>query len=96
MMFSKTKTQSSAVVKDTENLSVTLTLSSQAAQDIVSVLKNLANVLNIPPPASYKITERIPTPNKINPFGDKSENNVEESTSAFTKFFTISIDWILI
>lgn len=65
-------------LRDSGNLSVTLTLSSEAAQDIVGVLKNLATVLNIPPPSSYKITDRIPSPNKINPFGSKFHEDVEE------------------
>lgn len=78
MLYMKSKSSSSSSLKSTDNMSITLTLNSQAAQDIVGVLKNLANVLNIAPPASYKITDRAPTPNKINPFGDKFSENVEE------------------
>lgn len=79
-MPSSAKSRHSPTVplRDSGNLSVTLTLSSEAAQDIVGVLKNLATVLNIPPPASYKITDRIPSPNKINPFGNKFHEDVEE------------------
>lgn len=70
-------------LRDSGNLSVTLTLSSEAAQDIVGVLKNLATVLNIPPPASYKITDRIPSPNKINPFGNKYNDDLEEGNQIY-------------
>lgn len=78
MLIVKTKS-SSGSPKDMGNMSVTLTLNSQAAQDIVGVLKNLANVLNIAPPASYRITDRAPSPNKINPFGDKF-GDIEEGS----------------
>lgn len=76
-------------LRDSGNLSVTLTLSSEAAKDIVGVLKNLATVLNIAPPASYKITERIP-PNKINPFGNKFSEDIEGgNTFSLKLMFTV-------
>lgn len=74
----KSRNQPGIPLKDKANLSVTLTFSSRAAQDIVGVLKNLATVLNIAPPVSYKISDRIPTPNKINPFGNKINDDIEE------------------
>lgn len=44
------------------NVTVTLTLNSQAADDIMGVLKDLANILNIAPPNGYQIIERTTTP----------------------------------
>ncbi|KAL0271383.1 UNVERIFIED_CONTAM: hypothetical protein PYX00_008487 [Menopon gallinae] len=58
--FRKTTSQ----VKD-GNVTITLTLNSDAAQDILGVLKDLANILHIPPPTSYQIVERTATPPSI-------------------------------
>lgn len=58
--FRKTATQ----VKD-GNVTITLTLNSDAAQDILGVLKDLANILHIPPPTTYQIVERTATPPSI-------------------------------
>lgn len=44
------------------NVTVTLTLTSSAAEDIMGVLKSLANILNIPAPTGYQIVERTTTP----------------------------------
>lgn len=44
------------------NVKVTLTLTSKAAEDIMGVLKSLANILNIPAPTAYQIVERTTTP----------------------------------
>lgn len=51
-----------APLKDTSNVTVTLTLSSTAAEDIMGVLRDLANILEIPPPMAYQIVERTTTP----------------------------------
>lgn len=56
--------KSTIPVKD-GNVTVTLTLNSDAAQDILSVLKDLANILHIPAPTSYQIIERTTTPPSI-------------------------------
>ncbi|KAF6206910.1 hypothetical protein GE061_018146 [Apolygus lucorum] len=48
--------------KHCDNVTVTLTLNSQAADDVLSVLRNLANVLRIPVPVHYSITERMSKP----------------------------------
>lgn len=48
--------------KKDSNITVTLTLTSSAAEDIMGVLKNLANILNISPPSNYEIVERTTTP----------------------------------
>ncbi|XP_031333016.1 histone-lysine N-methyltransferase 2C-like isoform X3 [Photinus pyralis] len=49
-------------LKDSGNVTVTLTLTSSAAEDIMGVLRDLANILHIPPPTSYQIVERTSTP----------------------------------
>ncbi|XP_024945171.1 histone-lysine N-methyltransferase 2C isoform X3 [Cephus cinctus] len=49
-------------LRDNGNVTVTLTLNSQAADDIMGVLKDLANILNIAPPTGYQIVERTTTP----------------------------------
>lgn len=49
-------------LKDSSNVTVTLTLTSSAAEDIIGVLRDLANILEIAPPMSYQIVERTTTP----------------------------------
>lgn len=49
-------------VKDYGNVTVTLTLTSSAAENIMGVLRDLANILHIPAPTSYQIVERTTTP----------------------------------
>ncbi|XP_063990116.1 histone-lysine N-methyltransferase 2C-like isoform X3 [Diachasmimorpha longicaudata] len=49
-------------LRDNGNVTVTLTLNSQAADDIMGVLKDLANILNISAPNGYQIVERTTTP----------------------------------
>lgn len=49
-------------VKDKNNVTITLTLTSSAADDILTVLQDLANILHIPAPTSYQIVERTTTP----------------------------------
>uniref|UniRef100_A0A4D5RBJ9 Putative histone-lysine n-methyltransferase 2c n=1 Tax=Ixodes scapularis TaxID=6945 RepID=A0A4D5RBJ9_IXOSC len=51
-----------APLRDSANVSVTLTLSSEAATDIRGVLCSLAKLLQIEPPSSYDIVERTSTP----------------------------------
>ena len=53
---------SPATLTENGNVTVTLTLNSQAADDIMGVLKDLANILNIAPPTGYQIIERTTTP----------------------------------
>ncbi|XP_068205977.1 histone-lysine N-methyltransferase 2C-like isoform X15 [Palaemon carinicauda] len=50
-------------LKDKGNVTVTLTLSSQAGDDVSGVLRSLANLLNIPPPTSYQMTDQFEAPN---------------------------------
>lgn len=47
---------------NSNNVTVTLTLTSSAAENIMGVLKSLANILNIPAPTAYQIVERTTTP----------------------------------
>lgn len=49
-------------MKDGGNVTVTLTLTSSAAENIMGVLRDLANILHIPAPTSYQIVERTTTP----------------------------------
>lgn len=49
-------------LKDKNNVTITLTLTSSAADDILTVLQDLANILHIQPPTSYEIVERTTTP----------------------------------
>ena len=49
-------------LRENGNVTVTVTLNSQAADDIMGVLKDLANILNIAPPTGYQIVERTTTP----------------------------------
>ncbi|CAG7629500.1 unnamed protein product [Allacma fusca] len=60
----KARQSSGAVspLKDSGNVTVTLTLSSNAAEDIGGVLRNLANVLSISAPQIYQVVERTITP----------------------------------
>lgn len=51
-----------APLKDNGNVTVTLTLTSSAAEDIMGVLRDLANILHIPAPKTYQIVERAGTP----------------------------------
>lgn len=48
--------------KDKNNVTITLTLTSSAADDIMTVLQDLANILHIPAPTCYQIVERTTTP----------------------------------
>jgi len=61
---------------------VTLTLNSQAADDIMGVLKDLANILNITPPTGYQIVERTTTPpsQKLGLYRTKGKDGKEGST----------------
>lgn len=58
----KSRFPSTTPLKDSGNVTVTLTLTSSAAEDIMGVLRDLANILHIPAPTSYQIVERTSTP----------------------------------
>lgn len=58
----KNRSSPSVPLKESGNVTVTLTLTSSAADDVLGVLRNLANVLRIPPPTNYHVSERTSTP----------------------------------
>lgn len=58
----KSEPKPTTPVKDGGNVTVTLTLTSSAAENIMGVLRDLANILHIPAPTSYQIVERTTTP----------------------------------
>lgn len=62
-----------------ENVTVTLTLTSGAAEDILGVLKELAGILHIPPPTAYQIIERTATPpsHKLGLYRSKGKDGKE-------------------
>lgn len=62
-----------------ENVTVTLTLTSGAAEDILGVLKELAGILHIPPPTAYQIVERTATPpsHKLGLYRSKGKDGKE-------------------
>ncbi|XP_023312429.1 histone-lysine N-methyltransferase 2C isoform X6 [Anoplophora glabripennis] len=62
LIKSKPDSKPTTPVKDSGNVTVTLTLTSSAAEDIMGVLRDLANILHIPAPTSYQIVERTSTP----------------------------------
>lgn len=49
-------------LRESGNVSVTLTLTSEAAGDIQGLLCSLAKLLQVEPPSSYDIIERTTTP----------------------------------
>ncbi|EAA05242.4 AGAP011192-PA [Anopheles gambiae str. PEST] len=66
-------------LKDTSNVTVTLTLTSSAVDDIFGVLRDLANMLEIPPPTTYQIVERTvsPTSQKLGLYRTKGRDGKE-------------------
>lgn len=76
----KTKIEDSpGSTESNENVTVTLTLTSGAAEDILGVLKELAGILHIPPPTSYQIIERTATPpsHKLGLYRSKGKDGKE-------------------
>ncbi|XP_052740662.1 histone-lysine N-methyltransferase 2C isoform X2 [Bicyclus anynana] len=76
----KTKLEDSpSSTESNENVTVTLTLTSGAAEDILGVLKELAGILHIPPPTSYQIIERTATPpsHKLGLYRSKGKDGKE-------------------
>nr|XP_034830079.1 uncharacterized protein LOC117987231 [Maniola hyperantus] len=76
----KTKMEDSPnSTESNENVTVTLTLTSGAAEDILGVLKELAGILHIPPPTSYQIIERTATPpsHKLGLYRSKGKDGKE-------------------
>ncbi|KAK7078606.1 Lysine Methyltransferase 2D [Halocaridina rubra] len=65
-------------LKDKGNVTVTLTLSSQAGDDVSGVLRSLANLLNIPPPTSYQLTDQFEAPNLPRMYRHKHQKDGKE------------------
>lgn len=65
--------------KETDSIKVTLTLTSSAAEDIVGVLRDLANILQIPPPTSYQIVDKTTSPSgqKLGMYRTKGKDGKE-------------------
>lgn len=65
-------------LKDSANLSVTITISDTSAENICGVLIDLANVLNIAAPTSYQILDRSNTsPSKLGLYQSRSKDGKE-------------------
>lgn len=65
-------------LKDSANLSVTITISDTSAENICGVLIDLANVLNIAAPTSYQIVDRTgAAPPKLGLYRCKSKDGKE-------------------
>lgn len=82
----KSKLNATAPLKESGNVTVTLTLTSSVAEDIMGVLRDLANILHIPPPTSYQIVERTSTPpsQKLGLYRTKSKDGKEGGKNKFT------------
>lgn len=68
--------------ENAENVTVTLTLTSGAAEDILGVLRKLAGILHIPPPTAYQIVERTATPpsHRLGLYRSKGKDGKEGTT----------------
>ena len=82
------------------DVTVTLTLSSQASDDVLSVLRNLANVLRIPVPVNYSVTERsLSQPSqKLGLYRVKGKDGKEGGKFVFDNlfFFDLVLEKIMI
>lgn len=68
-------------LKDSANLSVTITISDTSAENICGVLIDLANVLNIAAPTSYQIVDRSNTsPSKLGLYQSRSKDGKESAS----------------
>lgn len=91
-MKSKPDSKPTTPVKDSGNVTVTLTLTSSAAEDIMGVLRDLANILHIPAPTSYQIVERTSTPpsQKLGLYRTKGKDGKEGGLLVYN-FFKIKL-----
>jgi len=66
-------------LRDNNTMTVTLTITSEAAEDILGVLQGLANLLNLPDIPNYKVTERTITPmsHKLGLYRSKTKDGKE-------------------
>lgn len=72
-------------------MTVTLTLTSSAAEDIMGVLRDLANILHIPAPTSYQIVERTSTPpsQKLGLYRTKGKDGKEGGKAKYSLFIFV-------
>ncbi|XP_064470937.1 histone-lysine N-methyltransferase 2C-like isoform X3 [Ornithodoros turicata] len=72
-------------LRDSANVSVTLTLTSEAVGDIRGVLCSLAKLLQIEPPSSYDIIERTTTPpsQKLGLYSNKNKEVTLEEEAEY-------------
>lgn len=77
--------------KETGNINVTVTLNSQSSDDILGVLKDLANILNCPAPTDYQIEERTTTPpsQKLGLYRTKGKDGKEGGAFQFPSVIRI-------
>jgi len=66
-------------LRDNNTMTVTLTITSEAAEDIMGVLQGLATLLNLPDISNYKVTERTVTPmtQKLGLYRSKTKDGKE-------------------
>lgn len=66
-------------LRDSNTMTVTLTITSEAAEDIMGVLQGLANLLDLPDIPHYKVTERTVTPmsHKLGLYRSKTKDGKE-------------------
>lgn len=66
-------------LRDSNTMTVTLTITSEAAEDIMGVLQGLANLLDLPNIPNYKVTERTVTPmsHKLGLYRSKTKDGKE-------------------
>lgn len=66
-------------LRDNNTMTVTLTITSEAAEDIMGVLQGLTTLLNLPDIPSYKVTQRTVTPmsHKLGLYRSKTKDGKE-------------------
>lgn len=66
-------------LRDSNTMTVTLTITSEAAEDIMGVLQGLANLLDLSDIPNYKVTERTVTPmsHKLGLYRSKTKDGKE-------------------
>lgn len=73
------RSSSTLPLRDSNTMTVTLTISSDAAEDIMGVLQGLANLLDLSDIPNYKVTERTVTPmsHKLGLYRSKTKDGKE-------------------
>lgn len=73
------RTSPALPLRDSNTMTVTLTITSEAADDIIGVLRGLANLLDLPDITNYKVSERSVTPmsHKLGLYRSKTKDGKE-------------------